>query len=55
MLAPVAQLELEHDQFNVKTAFLHDNLDEEIFTSQHVGFETARKDNKVCKLKKITL
>jgi len=45
----VAQYELELD---MKTAFLHSDLIEEIFMSQPIGFKTAGKVNIVCKLKK---
>ena len=53
LLAPVAQYELELDQLNVKTTFLHDNLEEEIYMSQATGFKTSRKEHMVCKLKKL--
>jgi len=36
----------------VKTAFLHGDLDEEIFMTQPAGFKAAGKENLVCKLKK---
>jgi len=52
MLPLLAQYELDLDQLNVKTAFLHDNLDEEIYMSQPMGFKTAGKENMVCKVKK---
>jgi len=39
------------DQLDVKTIFLHGDLDEEIFITQPVGFKAARKENLVCKLK----
>ena len=52
LLALVAQYELDLDQLNVKTAFLHGDLDEEIYMSQPMGFKTAGKENMVCKLKK---
>ena len=37
-------------QYDVKSTFLHDNLDEEIYMEVPLGFES--KSNKVCKLKK---
>ena len=52
LFALVAQYELELD---VKTVFLHDDLDEEIFMTKHAGFKTAGKENMLCKLKKTTL
>ena len=53
LLALVAQYELEVDQFEVKTAFLHSDLKEETYMSQPMGFKTAGKENIVCKLKKL--
>ena len=53
LLALVAQYELELDQLDVKIAFLHGDLEEEIYMSQPTGFKTAGKENMVCKLKKI--
>jgi len=50
-MALVAQYELKIDQLDVKTTFLHGNLDE-IFLSQPTRFKTVRKENMVCKLKK---
>jgi len=52
LLALVAQYELELDQLDVKTAFLHGDLDEEIICLSQLGFKTAGKENMVCKLKK---
>jgi len=53
LLALVAQYKLKLDQFDVKTAFLHGDLEEEIYMSQPIGFKTTRKENMVCKLKKL--
>jgi len=52
LLVLVAQYELELDQLDVKTAFLHGDLEEEIYMPQPTRFKTARKENMVCKLKK---
>ena len=41
LLALVAQYELELDQLDVKTVFLHGDLEEEIYMSQLMGFKTA--------------
>jgi len=37
---------------NIKTAFLNDDLEEEIYMDQPEGFITKRQENKVCKLVK---
>ena len=52
LLALVAQLNLELAQLDVKTAFLHGDLKEEIYMSQPDGFKVAGKENWVCKLSK---
>ena len=36
----------------MKTAFLHGNLNEEIYMTQPSGFKVAGKEEFVCKLKK---
>jgi len=45
LLALVAQYELELNLLDVKIAFLHDDLDEEIYMSQLMGFKAAGKEN----------
>ncbi|GJT56454.1 retrovirus-related pol polyprotein from transposon TNT 1-94 [Tanacetum coccineum] len=52
LLALVAQLDLELVQMDVKTAFLHGDLEEEIYMVQSEGFKVARKAYEVCKLHK---
>ena len=52
VLGLAASLDLEVEQMDVKTAFLHGDLDEEIYMEQPEGFEVKGKENYVCKLKK---
>ena len=47
-----SRLNLEVEQLDVKTAFLHGDLEEEIYMHQLEGFEEKGKENLVCKLKK---
>jgi len=53
LLALVAQYELKLDQLDVKTAFHHGDLEEEIYMSQPMGFKTVGKENMVCKLRNL--
>ncbi|RVW79759.1 Retrovirus-related Pol polyprotein from transposon TNT 1-94 [Vitis vinifera] len=52
LLAMVSVFNLELDQLDVKTAFLHGNLEEEIYMKQPEGFVDSEKSNHVCFLKK---
>ena len=52
LLAMVAHQDLELEQLDVKTAFLHGELDEEIYMTQPDGFHVPGKEDYVCKLKK---
>jgi len=52
LLALVAQYELELDQLDLKTAFLHGDIEEEINMSKPTGFKTAGKKHMIFKLKK---
>ena len=52
LLAMVSVFNLELDQLDVKTAFLHGNLEEEIYMKQPEGFVDSEKSDHVCLLKK---
>ena len=51
-LGLAASMNLEIEQLDVKTAFLHGDLEEEIYMDQPEGFEVKGKENLVCRLKK---
>lgn len=53
LLAIVALFDFELDQVNVKIAFLHGDLEEQIYMDQLEGFQVQGKENYVCKLKKL--
>jgi len=52
VLGLAASLNLEIDQLDVKIAFLHGDLDEDIYMVQPEGFVVKCKENFVCKLRK---
>ena len=52
LLAITDALDLELDQMDVKTPFLHGNLNEEILMSQPEGFIEKGAEEKVCLLKR---
>uniref|UniRef100_A0A2N9HLW0 Integrase catalytic domain-containing protein n=1 Tax=Fagus sylvatica TaxID=28930 RepID=A0A2N9HLW0_FAGSY len=52
ILGLTASLDLELEQMDVKTAFLHGDLEEEIYMVQPERFEAKGKEHKVCRLKK---
>ncbi|GJX75492.1 transposable element [Tanacetum coccineum] len=52
LLSLVAHHDLELEQLDVKTAFLHGDLEEEIYMSQPEGFVVQGKEDYVCKIRK---
>ena len=52
MLGLVASLNLKIEQIDVKTVFLHGDLEEEIYMEQPEGFKVKLKEDYVCRLKK---
>ena len=52
LLAIVIQFDLELEQIDVKTTFLHDELEEKIYMKQPECYIQEGKENKVCLLKK---
>ena len=52
MLGLVASMNLEIEQLDVKNAFLHDDLEEEIHMEQPEEFIIKGKEHLVCRLKK---
>lgn len=52
ILTLVASYDLELEQLDVKTAFLHGDLEEVIFMEQPEGFKQPETEHMVCRLKK---
>ena len=52
VLGMVAAENLHLEQLDVKTIFLHGNLEEDIYIIQPERFIVQRKENLVCKLRK---
>lgn len=52
LLALTAEHDLELEQLDVKTAFLHGELQEQIFMTQPEGYKVPGKKDHVCLLKK---
>ena len=52
LLSVVAAFDFEVEQMDVKTTFLHGELEEEIYMKQPKGFAVKGKKELVCKLKK---
>ena len=52
VLSIAANMNLEVEQLDVKTTFLHGDLKEEIYMQQPEGFVKKGKENLVCRLKK---
>ena len=50
VLSIVVAEELHLEQLDVKNAFLHGHIDEDIYIVQLEGFQIAGKENVVCKL-----
>lgn len=50
VLGIVAAEDLHLEQLDVKTVFLHGDLEEDIYMKQPVGFSEKGKENMVCKV-----
>ena len=52
MMSIATSMDLEVYQLDVKTMFLHDDLEEEIYMQQPEGFVSKGKEHLVCRLNK---
>ena len=52
ILSMVAVEDLHLEQLDVKTTFLHGDLEEEMYMHQPEGFQVRGKEDMVCRLKK---
>ena len=52
VLGLAASMNLEIEQLNVKTVFLHGDLEEEIYMEQLEGFTIKGNEHLMCRLKK---
>ena len=52
VLGLAASMNLEVEQLDVKTAFLHGDLEEEVYMEQPEGFKVKGKEHMVCRLRK---
>ncbi|AAF19226.1 Highly similar to Ta1-3 polyprotein [Arabidopsis thaliana] len=52
LMSLVVDKDLELEQMDVKTTFLHGDLEEELYMEQPEGFVSDSSENKVCRLKK---
>ena len=52
VISLAAQLGWEIHQGDVKTSFLNEVIEEEVYIEKHEGFETHEKHAHVCRLKK---
>jgi hypothetical protein len=52
VLALEAHYDMALEQMDVKTTFLHGNLEEQIYMEQPEGFSQPGQEHLVCKLKK---
>ena len=53
VLSIAENMNLEIEQLDVKTTFLHGELDEKIYMLQPEGFVEKGKENLVCQMKEI--